>query len=137
SPAVGDGNPVAPGTDLRIEDRTVVGTVTFDETKVGPPFDITHGGIVALVYDDILGLAAMLGAGGGLTASLTIDYRKPTPIFEPIEVRAWFDEADGRKLTARAEMRLDGVLLNEARGLFVQPTDFPEAPTASESSAAD
>lgn len=133
SPAVGAGNPIASPVDLRIEDGAIVGTVTFDETKVGPPFDITHGGIIALVYDDILGLAAMIGAGGGLTVSLTIDFRKPTPIFEPIEVRAWFEEIDGRKLTARAEMRHAGVLLNEARGLFVQPTAFPEAPKTPES----
>lgn len=128
SPAIGAGNPGASPVDLRIEDGAVVGTVTFDETKVGPPFDITHGGIIALVYDDVIGLAAMIGAGGGLTASLTIDYRKPTPVFEPIEIRAWFEKADGRKLIARAEMRHDGVLLNEARGLFIQPKGFPAGP---------
>lgn len=128
SPAIGGGNPAASPTDLRIEDGVIVGTVTFDETKVGPPFDITHGGIIALVYDDVIGLAAMIGAGGGLTASLTIDYRRPTPAFRPVEIRAWFEEAEGRKLVARGEMRLDGHLLNEARGLFIRPTGFPEAP---------
>lgn len=125
SPAVGTDNPIASPIDLRVNGNSVEGTITIDETKVGPPFDIVHGGIIALIYDDLVGLAAMIGSGGGLTASLTIDYRKPTPVFEPIEVRAWFEEAEGRKLTARGEMRHNGVLLNEARGLFVQPTEFP------------
>lgn len=127
SPAVGSDNPIASPVDLRVEGNTVEGTITIDETKVGPPFDIVHGGIIALIYDDLVGLAAMIGSGGGLTASLTIDYRKPTPAMVPIQVRAWFEEAEGRKLTARGEMRHDGILLNEARGLFVQPTEFPPA----------
>lgn len=127
SPAVGSDNPIASPIDLRVDGNRVEGTITIDETKVGPPFDIVHGGIIALIYDDLVGLAAMIGSGGGLTASLTIDYRKPTPAMEPIEVRAWFEEADGRKLTARGEMRHNGTLLNEAHGLFVQPTQFPPA----------
>lgn len=125
SPAVGSDNPIASPIDLRVEGNTVEGTIVVDETKVGPPFDIVHGGVIALIYDDLIGLAAMIGSGGGLTASLTIDYRKPTPAMQPIEVRAWFEAAEGRKLTARGEMRHNGVLLNEARGLFVQPTQFP------------
>lgn len=125
SPAVGTDNPIASPVDLRVDGNTVEGTIIIDETKVGPPFDIVHGGIIALIYDDLVGLAAMIGSGGGLTASLTIDYRKPTPAMVPIQVRAWFEAAEGRKLIARGEMRQDGVLLNEARGLFVQPTQFP------------
>ena len=121
SPAMGALNPASSIVDLRVEDQVVVGTVEFDETKGGPPFDIAHGGIVALVYDDIVGLAAMINTGGGFTARLTINYRKPTPLFEPIEVRAWFEAREDRKIIARGEMRHDGEVLNEAEGLFILP----------------
>ena len=126
SPAMGRRNPQAPVVDLAVgEDRVVRGTTTFTEQFNGPPFDTCHGGIIALVYDDLIGLAAMVGAGGGMTARLRIDYRKPTPMFVPITLSAWLEEVDGRKLLARGEMRHDGELLSEAEGLFIRPTGFP------------
>ena len=101
------------------------GTVTLTEAYNGPPFDTCHGGIIALIYDDLIGMAAMVGAGGGMTARLTINYRKPTPLFRPIEIAAWFESADGRKFIAKGEMRCDGELLTEAEGLFIRPSGFP------------
>ncbi len=126
SPAMGRRNPMSPVVDLEVgEDKVVRGTVTFTEQFNGPPFDTCHGGIIALVYDDLIGLAAMIAAGGGMTARLTVDYRRPTPMFQPITLSAWLDDVDGRKLLARGEMRHDGELLSEAQGLFVRPTGFP------------
>ena len=60
SPALGDANPFAPEVDLEVtEDKVVQGTVTFAEVHNGPPWNTCHGGVVALFYDDIVGLAAM------------------------------------------------------------------------------
>ena len=70
-------------------------------------------------------MAAMVGAGGGMTARLTINYRKPTPLFRPIEIAAWFESQDGRKFIAKGEMRCDGELLSEADALFIRPSGFP------------
>ena len=126
SPAMGPLNPVAPVVELEVDDdKTVHGTVTFTEPYNGPPFDTAHGGIIALVYDDLVGMAAMVGAGGGMTANLSIDYRKPTPMFRRIELTARLDRYEGRKFWAHGEMRLDGELLNEASGLFIRPQGFP------------
>ena len=126
SPAVGDANPFAPQVDLEVtEDKVVQGTVRFTEIHNGPPWNTCHGGILALVYDDIVGLAAMVGAGGGMTVRLTVNYRKPTPLFEPIRFRAWLEEHEGRKFLARGEMHHGEVLLSEAEGLFVRPNGFP------------
>lgn len=126
SPALGRRNPVAPMVEVEVSDDKVVhGTATFTEPYGGPPFDTCHGGVIALVYDDIVGLAAMVGAGGGMTARLTVNYRKPTPLYRPITLRAWLEEHDGRKFVARGEMRLEGELLSEADGLFIQPRGFP------------
>jgi acyl-coenzyme A thioesterase PaaI-like protein len=131
SPALGDANPFAPQVELEVTaDKVVQGTVTFAEIHNGPPWDTCHGGIVALVYDDIVGLAAMVGAGGGMTARLTINYRKPTPLFEPITFKAWLEEHEDRKFLARGEMRLGDVLLSEADGLFIRPRGIPEGVSA-------
>lgn len=126
SPAIGPANPIAPDMVVEVdEDDTVHGHVTLNEAYNGPPFDHTHGGIIALLYDDLVGMATMLGAGGGMTARLCIDYRRPTPLFEPLELTAWFDHAEGRKLISRGEMRCNGELLSSAEGLFIRPDHFP------------
>jgi acyl-coenzyme A thioesterase PaaI-like protein len=131
SPALGDASPFAPQVDLEVTaDRVVQGTVTFAEVHNGPPWNTCHGGVVALVYDDIVGLAAMVGAGGGMTANLSIDYRKPTPLFEPIRFRAWMESHEDRKFVARGEMHHGDVLLSEARGLFIRPKGFPPGTSA-------
>lgn len=126
SPAMGRSNPLAPHVDLSVDDHKVVhGIVTLTEPYNGPPFDSCHGGIIALVYDDLIGMAAMVGAGGGMTASLKIDYRKPTPLFRQLTLTAWLESHDDRKFIAKGEMHCDGVLLTEAEGLFIRPKGFP------------
>ncbi len=130
SPALGDANPFAPVADLEVtEDKVVQGTVTFAEVHNGPPWNTCHGGVVALFYDDIVGLAAMVGAGGGMTANLSIDYRRPTPLFEPIRFKAWMEWHEDRKHLARGEMYLGDELLTEAKGLFIRPKGFPPGVT--------
>ncbi len=125
SPASGPANPISPDVELHVtDDQQVHGTITLNALYNGPPFDNCHGGIVALIYDDLVGMAAMVGAGGGMTARLTINYRKPTPLFKPIELTAWLESHEGRKFIAKGEMRCEGVLLSEAEGLFIRPTGF-------------
>lgn len=126
SPAMGPANPIAPDIELTVDDdNTVHGVVTLCESYNGPPFDNTHGGIIALLYDDLVGMATMLGAGGGMTANLSIDYRRPTPLFKPLEITARFDHAEGRKLISTGTMHCEGELLSQARGLFIRPEAFP------------
>ena len=126
SPGMGPANPLAPDIKITVDDdNTVHGLVTLNESYNGPPFDNAHGGVVALLYDDLVGMATMLGAGGGMTASLTINYRRPTPLFKPLEITAWFDHTDGRKLYSKGTMTCEGELLSEADGLFIRPDSVP------------
>ena len=39
-----------------------------------------HGGYVAAAFDEVLGLAQDLGGQSGMTGTLTIKYRRPTPL---------------------------------------------------------
>jgi acyl-coenzyme A thioesterase PaaI-like protein len=126
SPAMGPANPLAPDIEISVDDdNTVHGLVTLGEAYNGPPFDHAHGGVVALLYDDLVGMATMLGAGGGMTANLSIDYRRPTPLFKPLEITAWFDHTEGRKLYSQGTMHCEGELLSEAHGLFIRPASCP------------
>jgi len=124
SPVVGPLNPVSPPVQLEIaDDGRVHGTMTLTEAYNGPPWDLTHGGVVAMVFDELLGIAGIAGAGGGFTGRLTIRYRKPTPILQEIALEAWLDRVEGRKLIVKGEMRHEGVLTAEAEGLFIQVGD--------------
>ncbi len=121
SPVIGRLNPVAPPVEMWITDAGEVhGRMTLTEPFNGPPWDNTHGGVVALVFDELLGLAAIAGAGGGFTGRLMIRYRKPTPIQREVTMRAWLDKAHGRKIVAKGEMHDGDTLTAEAEGLFIR-----------------
>lgn len=126
SPAFGVDNPIAPKVVFEFDDDKVLsGTAWFDSYFCGPPWDVTHGGIVALVYDDILGATAAVAAGGGLTGRLTVSYRSTTPLMTPIRIEARMTEHEGRKFTVRGAMYTGDTLLSEAEGLFIRPAQDP------------
>lgn len=54
-----------------------------------------------------------------LTASLTVNYRRPTPIDRPLELRSDILGIDGRKITVRTEVTVDGELCAEGEVLAV------------------
>lgn len=121
SPVVGPLNPIAPPIEVQVDDEGVVhGWMTLTEPYNGPPWDLTHGGVIAQIFDELLGLATIAGGGGGYTGRLTVRFRKPTPILREVEVRAWLESSSGRKLVARGEMRHEGAVTAEAEGLFVR-----------------
>jgi acyl-coenzyme A thioesterase PaaI-like protein len=121
SPIVGPLNPISPPVELTVDDDLVVhGRVTLGACYNGPPWNLAHGGVIAAIFDELLGVATIVKAGGGFTGRLTIHYRKPTPVLEELELRASLDEVHGRKLIARGEIRAGGVLTADAEGLFVK-----------------
>ncbi len=124
SPLSGRSNPLAPPMFVHLDDREdgsyeVAGTVTFGSAYEGPPGHV-HGGMVAAMFDELLGFAQL---SAGFTGSLTVRYRKPTPLHRELAVRAWQERADGRKRIIKGTCHLDGVLLTEAEGLFIAPRD--------------
>ena len=83
SPIVGPLNPVAPPVEFQLIDREMLATHTFDAPYTGPPTAV-HGGVIALVFDELLGsLGAMLDIGG-FTGTLKVVYRSLTPLGKPI-----------------------------------------------------
>ncbi|MGY1771518.1 PaaI family thioesterase [Blastococcus sp. SYSU D00813] len=122
SPVYGPGSPVAPplvATDTA--EGTAVGRVTLRKPHEGPP-GLAHGGVVATLLDHVLARSVRAAGRGGMTATLTVRYRRPVRLGVPLVLTAGVEQADGRRTTARgrlvAEAEPDTVLA-EAEGLFV------------------
>ena len=118
-PVAGPANPAA----VRVEPRWDEDGTTRADVWFGPAFEAApgrvHGGMVAAVFDDILGMAMARVRAPGFTGRLTVHYRAPVPMNQRIEFEAWGEEPDGRKLVVQSEARLDGRLLAEAEALFI------------------
>ena len=63
-----------------------------------------HGGVVALVLDQVLGEAAAAGGSPGMTGTLTLRYEQNTPLGDA-SAEAWIDRVEGVKTIVKGEMR--------------------------------
>jgi acyl-coenzyme A thioesterase PaaI-like protein len=125
SPIVGEASPLSPRLDWEIVTRAdgtpaVEARGTFGAAYEGPP-SFVHGGWIACAFDEVLGIANIAAGNPGMTARLIVHYRRPTPLFRPLHLRAWVDRLEGRRIMSRAEMYDGDTLTAEAEGVFVQP----------------
>lgn len=118
SPIIGLANPLSPPMSMQYSPERITAQVTFGAAFEGPP-GCVHGGYIAAVFDELLGSAQSLSGTSGMTANLSVDYRRPTPLKTPIEMEAWLERRDGRKIYAKGVMHANGELTAEATGLFV------------------
>lgn len=115
----GPENPAGMGLRLRIEGERVVGRVEFDRRQEGAP-GFAHGGAVATVLDDALGSVLIVVGRPAVTAKLDIDFRAPAFLGRELEVEAWCDRIEGRKLHLAGRVSEAGTVLAEARALFIE-----------------
>ncbi len=104
SPMIGFANPIAPPVEVWAVhgadgQRELRGRVTFDYPYEGPPTCV-HGGVIAELFDELLGLSNILAGLGAMTGTLTIRYRRPTPLLAPIELAARITGSERRKVFA-------------------------------------
>ena len=122
SPVYGPGNPVAPPMVAdQTPDGRAEGRVTLGKPHEGPP-GLVHGGVVATLLDHVLARAVRAAGRGGLTATLTVTYRRPVPLGVALLATAELGAVDGRRTTAHARLVAEddpGTTLAEAEGLFV------------------
>jgi len=118
SPLVGPANPVAPPLAYEFHDDHVVAHGQFGAAYEGPP-GYVHGGWVALAFDEALGMANAISGTPGMTARLTVRYRKPTPLRTRLHLHARTERVDGRRITTVATLRAGDSVTAEAEGLFV------------------
>lgn len=122
---VGLRNAVAPPLVITSDDRGVRSEFHLGAAYEGPPGSV-HGGVLALILDQMLGEAAGAGGKPGMTATLTLTYRQRTPLGD-LRAAAWIEKVDGIKTWARGELvGAEGVTV-EAEGLFILPRWAREA----------
>ncbi len=129
SPLIGLANPLAPPVVVgQTGPRTAAGTVTFGSAYEGPPGSV-HGGFVAAAFDEVLGYVQSLSGKSGFTGTLTIRYRKPTPLHEELRIETELVRVAGRKIFAEGRLTAASVgLCAEAEGIFIAVDEAKVAP---------
>ena len=118
-PAAGPENAIAPPLQMHGHpDGSVSGVLTLGLPYQGPP-GFVHGGISALLLDHAFGLANHWAGKAGMTGTLTLRYRAPVPLFEPIEVWAKNVGSEGRKLFLEGRISAGGAPCIEAEAIFI------------------
>jgi len=126
SPISGVANPIAPPMTVDFDGERATGSATYGPAYEGPPFHV-HGGWVIAAFDELLGVAQVAGGGPGMTGTLTIRLRRPTPFNVRVDYEGWVDRVEGRKTFCKGEARIDGEVVAEAEGIFIAPRSWVEA----------
>jgi acyl-coenzyme A thioesterase PaaI-like protein len=119
SPVAGRLNPLSPPVDLAVQDGRLLARVTL-----GPAYEgavgFAHGGVIAMIWDEVLALANVIHGLGGPTGELVVRYRAPSPLGQPLRFESWHERRDGRRILARGHCHAGDVLVSEAEGTFVE-----------------
>jgi acyl-coenzyme A thioesterase PaaI-like protein len=119
SPVIGFANPIAPPVVVEKVEGGLDAKVYFDWQYEGPP-GCVHGGVIALVFDELLGAANIAADSPGMTGTLTVRYRKPTPIRTELRASARFEGREGRKIRTTGAIYNGDELTAEAEGIFIE-----------------
>ena len=136
----GAANPMGLGMSIWRDQKEAVARVRLGHAFEGAP-GRAHGGIVASIFDDVMGIVLTIHSKPAFTARLTVSYLAPVPVGVELEFRARLTGRDGRKLSMAAEATHGGNLIAEAEGLFIAlpPERFglPPAPDEVRAEAAE
>jgi acyl-coenzyme A thioesterase PaaI-like protein len=115
-----DYHPHAIPAELSLDGDVTRGRVHFGVTFEGPP-GCVHGGVVASFFDQILGHHNVTTGIPAMTGSLTVRYRRPTPLYTDLDFEVRVKDREGRKVVTVGTLLADGELIAEGEGLFILP----------------
>jgi len=118
SPIVGPLNAIAPPVRLHFDGDRMRGRLILGAPYAGPP-GCVHGGVVALIFDELLGCVNVSQGYGGFTGTLTIRYERKTPIEEPLALESWIDRVERRKIYTHGTISHGGLVTARAEGIFI------------------
>jgi hypothetical protein len=122
NPVIGVGSGLAPPLHVEVAGDGVVGTCTLSLAFEGPP-TFAHGGVSAMLLDQLLGHATGATGHPGMTVKLQTTYRAPVPLQTKLRLTAEVTEVSGRRVTARgviATAAEPDTVLVEASGTFLR-----------------
>ncbi|MDE3007900.1 MAG: PaaI family thioesterase [Acidobacteriota bacterium] len=114
----GSTNPMGLGASLWREGDTAFMEVTLGRAFEGAP-GRSHGGVVAALIDETMGLVLAVHDLLAFTGQLNITYLAPTPLHTPLVASARLDRRDGRKLHLVASVLAGETEVASASALFV------------------
>jgi acyl-coenzyme A thioesterase PaaI-like protein len=118
SVVAGAANPMGLSAQLWRDGDVACMRVTLGKAFEGAP-GRAHGGVVAALLDEVMGLMNIIHGSMAFTARLDISYHAPTPIGEEIVARAWLVRRDERKHFVEATLHAHDVLVASATALFI------------------
>ncbi|MFF3332892.1 PaaI family thioesterase [Streptomyces sp. NPDC002888] len=123
SPVTGAGSPLAPPMRVAPDGGGVVGRCTLGIAHEGPP-GYGHGGMSAMLLDELMGWACAEAGTPGMTVSLQVRYHRPVPVDTPLRVFARVTGTEGRKIFVDGSISAEedpSVAAVTAEGVFVSP----------------
>jgi acyl-coenzyme A thioesterase PaaI-like protein len=118
NPLDGKSNPIAAPIIIWFEGDKILAKVTMGWQYEGPPNSV-HGGFVAALFDQFLGVGQKLTGQPGFTGTLSVKYIKPTPIATELLLEGRVDRIEGRKSFLVGEMWAGDVLTATCEGIFI------------------
>ncbi len=120
-PISGPANPAANELIVWRDGQVVRAVAHFGRLTEASPNRV-HGGLSAAVFDDVMGYVMIIEATAAYTGELTVRYRAPMRLGEPIYFAAQVSERGEKVWTITATARAsspEGELVGEASGRFV------------------
>jgi acyl-coenzyme A thioesterase PaaI-like protein len=112
-------NPMGIGIQVFRDGEDSVAWVELGAAFEGAP-GRSHGGIVAAIFDDVLGYLLSIHKQPAFTGELTVRYRAPTPMGERLTFRGRLVDRQGRKLMAEGKATAaDGTVVATATATFI------------------
>jgi acyl-coenzyme A thioesterase PaaI-like protein len=118
-------NPLLPELTLDWVGERLVGRARLVPSYGGPP-GLVHGGVLALMCDQVLGMLLDAVGRPSFTARLSVDYLAGTPLEEDLELVGEVTETVGRRTTAVVAIGPPGTVT--ARGTGTMVTIRPVGP---------
>jgi uncharacterized protein (TIGR00369 family) len=102
------------------DDGALTGQIALNDGQQGPPGH-AHGGALAALLDEAMGLAVWAAGLKVAAVNLNVDFRRPVPLGQPITVTGRVAEQSGRAIHSEGEIRLpDGEIAAAGRGVYVE-----------------
>jgi hypothetical protein len=108
SPIIGAYSPVRPEVELWLDEGRVRGRAVLERKHTGPPRS-AHGGVGALISDQLIALVPWALELRCVTKTLSLRYRKSLPLREELQLEAW-GEPVGDNVSAHGTISAGGVV---------------------------
>jgi uncharacterized protein (TIGR00369 family) len=99
--------------------RKIIGRFRLGAEYQGA-FGIIHGGVIAVVLDEVMGKVCRFRGVRAVTAEMNVEYLKPVWVDTELVVEGFEKEMEGRNLHLVGEIKdASGKILARSRGRFV------------------